>query len=264
MNKLTVVSYNIWFSDIMAIERVHSLIYMINKINADVICLQEVKPNIYKQLIKLLSFYPFHFPNKLEKSYGCVIFSKYKIIKCLDKEYSNSKMGRSLLVTQINYPYNEGMSDEHGFINPIKIVIANTHYESLFKNEENATKLEQFTISRKILNKLFDEYNNVILFSDTNSMETEDNKFNAEFNGWYDSWTLKGTDDNKYTYDTEKNVYLKERNYKKSYKSRIDRILFKSYNLSLTKFDNIKACDDYIEPSDHFGIYSEFNVQIQK
>src|SRR3990172_11301757 len=111
MNVLTVVSYNIWFDETLRLERTVSLIQTLHNLNPDVICLQEVIPEIYEVLITLLSDYRFHFPKKINKNYGCVTFSKYPIFKCLDYEYTNSKMGRSLVITKIDYPYHKTLED---------------------------------------------------------------------------------------------------------------------------------------------------------
>lgn len=261
MNVLNVVSYNIWFDDTLCIERTSALINKFNKIKPDVICLQEVKPQIYEILINTLSDYRYHFPKKINKGYGCVTLSKYPITKCLDYEYPSSKMGRSLLITKINYPYhntsNDGISVE-----TIGIVIANTHFESLFKqNELNVEKLKQFNISRKILDDLYNTYKNVILCSDTNVMLNEEEKFAEEFenNTWLDSWKLKGSNINKYTYDSDNNMYLNIK-FKGKYKSRIDRILFKTSDCTLEEFNIIKGDNECIEPSDHFGIYGKFQT----
>jgi len=162
-NILTILSYNIWFDEAMAIERTVSLISSINRLNPDIICLQEVKPDIYDILITLLSDYRYHYPKKINKDYGCVTFSKYQISKCTDYKFPNSKMGRSLIITKIEYPYhkvtNDGISVE-----TMSIIIANSHFESLFKRKfENTEKLEQYNMTRDILNKLYETTKNVIL-----------------------------------------------------------------------------------------------------
>jgi hypothetical protein len=87
-------------------------------------------------------------------------------------------------------------------------------------------------------------------------MPTEEDKFIK----WNDSWIKKGNDTNKYTYDWNYNVYLKFKKYK--YRSRIDRILYKTDNCELIDFDIIKAKIGTIEPSDHFGIYGKFEIKI--
>lgn len=258
MNVLTVVSYNIWFDETLRLERTVSLIQTIHNLNPDVICLQEVIPEIYDILITLLSDYRFHFPKKINKDYGCVTFSKYPITKCLDFEYKNSKMGRSLVITKIEYPYHK-TSDEGISIEKLDIVIANSHFESLFKRlNENETKMDQYLIAKNMLETLHNTYKNVILCSDTNVMSHEEEKLNTIFDTWHDAWILKGSNLNDYTYDSETNIYLKIKLTKFVCRSRIDRIIFKGENCAIEEFNTIKASKDCIEPSDHYGVYGKF------
>src|SRR3990172_10899218 len=88
MNVLTVVSYNIWFDETLRLERTVSLIQTLHNLNPDVICLQEVIPEIYEVLITLLSDYRFHFPKKINKNYGCVTFSLIRLNKLSKCEFA--------------------------------------------------------------------------------------------------------------------------------------------------------------------------------
>lgn len=261
-NVLTVLSYNIWFDKTMCLERTLSLYEYINGLKADVVCLQEVRPEIYEILILLLKDFRYHFPKKIDKDYGCVTFSRYPISKCLDSLYQNSNMGRSLLITKIDYPYHI-INEDGNAVDKVEIVIANSHFESLFKkNTVNDAKLEQYRIARSILEGLYMTYNNVILCSDTNVMAHEEVEFDRQFenNLWTDIWKVKGSNLNKFTYDSENNIYLKIKLSKCKFKSRIDRILCKTDNCFIEEFNIIKSNGDNIEPSDHFGIYGKFTI----
>lgn len=259
-NIIKVLSYNIWFEEEACIERLFSLIEIINKLNPDVICLQEVRPQIYEALISNLNDYRYHYPKKINKSYGCCNFSKYPITKCLDFTFQNSNMGRSLIITKIDYPYHNKTEDGIS-VDKVEVVVSNVHFESLFKkNIKNEIKLQQYEISANILNQLFDTYKNVILCSDTNLMEHEEDIFNQIFkdNSWKDLWELKGSDTNRYSYDSYENVHLQKRLPKFKFRSRIDRILFKSESLTADDFSLIRG--DACEPSDHFGIYGKLSI----
>lgn len=252
-NTFTTISYNIWFEEYLTTERTNSLIKIINESNPDVICLQEVRPNIHTFLIHNLENYKYHYPEKLSKSYGCITFSKYPITKCLEYEFENSTMGRSLIITKIDHPYNK-----------TEIVVTNTHFESLFnKKYINKPKIKQFEETSLILEGLYTEFKNVLLCADTNVLHHEENKFNEFFdnNNWIDSWINRNSNViHKYTYDSDHNVYLQEKFPNIKYKSRIDRILFKGDNLILEEFSMLKGHDNMIEPSDHFGIISKFII----
>lgn len=261
-NILTILSYNIWFDKTMCLERTISLCDHINTLKADVVCLQEVRPEIYEILIVLLGDLRYHFPKKINKEYGCVTFSRYPISKCLDSPYPNSNMGRSLLITKIDYPYHI-INEDGNSVDKVEIVIANSHFESLFKkNTENDAKLKQYEISRNMLEMLYNTFKNVILCSDTNVMSHEEPKFDQQFehNSWIDVWKIKGSNLNKFTYDSENNVYLKIKLSKFKFKSRIDRILCKTDNCFIEEFNIIKGNGSNIEPSDHFGIYGKFTI----
>lgn len=262
-NTFTVISYNIWFDDSLTAERTASLIKIINDTNPDVICLQEVRPNIYTFLINILGNYRYHFPKKLIKSYDCAIFSKYPINKCLEYPFENSTMGRSLLITKIDYPYHETTEDGIS-VDKIELAVTTTHFESLFKKKHlNHPKIEQFEITSGILEGLHAGFKNVLLCADTNVLHHEEQKFHEFFdeNGWLDAWKEKGSSvTTKYTYDSDCNIYLQNRFPNVKYKSRIDRIIYKADNLILEEFTLLKGNGKNIEPSDHFGVCSKFTI----
>jgi len=264
-NVITFVSYNIWFDTTLCIERLISLIEILLILDPDVICLQEVRPEIYNFLIGHLNNYRYRFPKKINKSYGCVTFSRYPITKCLDYEFTNSDMGRSLIVTKIEYPYKNTEDDKNEItIDKIDIVVANSHFESIFKkNIVNDTKLKQYELSAILLNKLYGTFKNIILCTDTNLMDHEEEYFDKIFDetSWKDLWKMKGSNLNKYTYDSYENVHLATKLPKFKYKSRIDRIIYKTKNCYAEEFNILKADIGCIEPSDHFGVYGKFIIE---
>jgi exonuclease III len=213
-----------------------ALIQTIKKENPDVICLQEVLSTQYDDIKKDIN-YEHNFPNKITGSYGCVTFSKYPITKskCIRLP---SNMNRSLILTQIN-----------------DIVIGNVHFESEFSNINN-TKLLQYYYVSTLLNKLYNDYGKVILCADTNVMKTEENIFNKYFNKLSDSWSVRKSSNDEYTYDFVTNKNLRLKNLK--IRSRIDRILYQTLELTDFKLLRCKECD--IQPSDHHGIMSTFYV----
>jgi len=249
-----IMSYNIWFDNTNRLERLESLIASITVHDPDIICLQEVIPDVYKALKKILKEYKFTFPNKLETSYGCVIMSKHMIIESMEYEYTNTKMDRSLLVTKILVPCIE--SD--GGMLMKEIIVGNTHFESLFRTKiKNTVKLEQYREAESVLDAFYDDNRNVIFCADTNLLATEESEFFSS--SWKDAWQLKGNKDEQYTYDSFKNTNLCGRQIGK-YKSRLDRILFKGSNIELLDYSMIQGINDMIELSDHFGITGTFNL----
>lgn len=280
MNQLKVITYNIWFDQTNIIDRTISLLDVINNKKPDVICLQEVRPDIYTILIGQLKDYKYNFPKKINLNYGCVIFSKYPITKCLNYDYENSTMGRGLKIAKIDYPYKltNNLNNLNNLNNntKIEIIIATTHFESLFKSYCNEKKINQFTIAKDVLNSLNQKYKNIIFCVDSNVLPYEEEIFNSVFdNTWTDAWKIKGDDTNKFTFDNQENCYLKEKYPKKNYRSRFDRILFKTNQCILDNFGLIKGNNlinptnnnmnqnnsynyNKVEPSDHFGIETTF------
>ena len=296
MNELKVCSYNIWFDNIMIKERLESLLAKIILENPDVVCLQEVRPEIY-DIIKnsLQNEYKYTFPKTINTNYSCVTLSKLPISKYLIYPFKNSKMDRSLIITKIDYPFiNNNQNDQDNqdnqdnqnnqdnqenttSIDKIEIVIVNTHFESIFsRKSKNIVKIDQYKETHKIMEQLVDDYKNVILCADTNILNKEEsefiptNKFNRKektyeiisdisSNAWNDSWKLLGNNNNKFTYDSNINPYLMIKKYK--YRSRLDRIIFKSNNLILIDFRLLQEIKGFVEPSDHYGIIGKFEIK---
>lgn len=253
--RISVISYNIWFDTYKQYERLDSLIYILNQYNPSVICLQEVTDKIYPLLIKQLGEqYPYHYPDKIHY-YGCVLFSKYEILESYSKLYPDTKMGRGINFITIK-------KDD------TSLTIATSHFESLFDDYNlNLQKIVQYSTAKKLLNMLYDKVNNPIIFcADTNIQKHEESYYFKD-DDWNDAYTefigdnnTKNTEDNNiYTYDTKTNSNLITRNIKEI-RSRIDRIVYRG--LKILDYKILKIANDedkYIEPSDHYGIYTEFD-----
>ncbi|MBA42766.1 MAG: hypothetical protein CMF62_02010 [Magnetococcales bacterium] len=242
----SVLSYNIWFETFKQIERTESLIETINYYDPDIICLQEVIEPILDILKERLINYKYIYPKKLIHRYGNVIFSKHKISKCMTFEFPNSKMGRSLELINLEIDKNT-------------IIVATSHYESEFKkNEKNKEKINQYRLSKLILDKAYNKYKNIILASDTNLVKHEEDYFFSD--KWKDSWIENNPSELGYTYDTLTNKNLESKGYSIKYRSRLDRIIYQADNLIPINSKLIKGTDGSIEPSDHHGILTSFRI----
>lgn len=259
-NKISILSYNIWFSEENRTERTISLIQTIKENNPDIICLQEVVKPVFDYLVKNLVDYPYNYPINYSYMYNCVIFSKYYISKGKEYNFENSMMGRKLVVSLLNLSlkkYDEG----NIYIENYPIIVATSHFESLFK-QTNKIKIDQYEKTKKILEKLSESYGPkcpIIFCADTNLLKSEEEYYLTGDEYWKDCWVMDGSNINKkYTYDCITNDNLKNR--KIGYiRSRIDRIIYNDINkLKLNKFRLIKGNMDWIEPSDHYGILAEF------
>ncbi len=260
MNKLSVLSYNVWFDNTLETERVTSLITTVSYHDPDVLCLQEVKPNIYAVLIKNLKNYKYHYPSKISFGYGCVILSKLPITKTLSCPFASSQMGRILEIVKTDYPY-QSVEDDGIGIEKRQIIIATTHFESIFQRASpNTEKLNQFKESHTVLNQVYNMFKNVIFCADTNILPSEEKDFipTESTDVWADSWKLVGSPNEKFTYDGDENIYLQLKAC--SYRNRLDRILFRTDNCEIDSFQLVKGLDGLTEPSDHFGVLSRFTV----
>lgn len=259
-NRITILSYNIWFSDENRTERTISLIETIKGQNADIICLQEVVKPVFDYLIKNLTEYPYYYPINYNYIYSCVIFSKYFITKAKEYEFENSSMGRKLVVGLLNLTL---QTSDNGSIvvEKFPLLIATSHFESLFKNN-NPIKIEQYNKSKEILENLSKTYGpgcSIIFCADTNLLAFEEKLYITQDTKWKDCWSEYGSKkSNKYTYDSILNDNLKNRDIG-IIRSRIDRIIYKDHNkLKLVNFKMIKGNTNWIEPSDHYGVLAEF------
>ena len=248
-SSLKVMSYNIWFDEEKIIERILSLMHHVDTYSPDVMCFQEVLRDKYEYIkTKLKPKYGYCFPELIKYRYGCAIFSKYPIDSAKIISMTSS-MGRELILTKIN-------------VNNLNVVIANTHFESEFKLN-NVTKIKQFKLVAAILNQLHHIYGDVILCADTNVVESEREIFKRQFCLMKDSFVEDGSlSEKEYTYDSMTNLNLRRRNIE--FQSRIDRILFRTKGtMKVNNFSLLTGIDDYVQPSDHHGIMTEFSLLAQ-
>jgi exonuclease III len=268
MNEFSILTFNIWFEIYAEKERTCALLACIYKYDPDIICFQEVRPYIHKKLINSLKKYNYHYPEEITHGYGCVIFSKYNILKCLTIPFKRSSMGRELIIAKIELPL-KVIKGKKLVTEKTGVIVGTSHFESEFnKTEKNKIKWCQIDETYKILETMNIRHNNVIFCCDSNITEGEENNkecifpFNEE-NGWTDVWIKKGTEENRYTYDSTNNLYLKSRTNK--YRSRLDRILYKCSNCKIEKINLVKDASNpvisWIPPSDHFGIYGKFELK---
>ena len=256
----SVLTYNIWFDPSDRKDRTESLCATIADSDPDVICLQEVIPEVYSDLKSILTTYKYSFPETIDKSYGCAIMSKYPIIESKDIPFRSTMMDRSLVIISIEIPVIK--EEDKGICTfKQKILVGTAHFESRFKKKEkNADKVDQYKETYEILEKIYSKNNTPIIFSsDTNLMFHEEDDFfpGRPNNGWNDCWEIKKDSNQKYTYDYYTNKNLKLKNVGK-FRSRLDRILYKSEDLKMNRYSLIKGIVGMIAPSDHHGVYAQF------
>lgn len=246
--ELKILTYNIFFEDIMLKDRLESLIKTIDDYDPDIICLQEVRPDVY-EVLKNVFRSRCVYPDKINTSYDCVIISKTSFKYMMTYNYKHSKMNRKVIFCQI------------GFGGRL-ITIATTHCESIFnKRFKNLYKIKQFSRCEKLLNEHYNICKNVIMTGDFNIIDNDEQYFIDKINPQYkDLWKELGNKNNEFTYDSSKNICLQAIN-NKFYQSRLDRILYRCDYITPTKFELIKGIKGLCEPSDHYGILGVFKLK---
>lgn len=246
---MKIATFNIWNNDFLFKERITAICEAIYEVQADVICLQEVRNDKSIDIVKTIAqyanyqFFTFQeYPDCTDE--GLAILSKFELhkVECIwttDTDISNYCAIR----TQINY-------------NERYLGITNLHLN--WRSEE--IRLKQLKEVDNWIKLTSDNtYAEVICgdFNDVPNSKVYDFLINS---GWKDTLKTSENIDNAYTFDLVNNPYLKEDARPKE-RLQFDWILAKDI------FDDIKInkCsmfgDKYLKskliPSDHYGIYIE-------
>jgi len=130
MDSLVVVQYNIYFGDDAGDLgiRTNRICDMLLDIEADCMCLQEVKSDMFQKIrSKLCTKWKYIYPKQIEQTYDTMILSTSPIYEQKTIRYEKSMMGRNLKYVIIDR-YN-GLTDTNQLY-----CIATTHFESEFKH----------------------------------------------------------------------------------------------------------------------------------
>lgn len=250
---MKIATYNIWNSDRGMPMREKQITEELKKVNAEIFCLQEVKEEVYNNIINEISDYQYNYYHIIDIEHdGLLILSKYPIIT---KNYINSAI--FVTVEKENNTY----------------LIINVHLPS-----ESIIHKEKYIVDiNKESKNIESDY--AFLVGDFNCSE-----FSSVHNFLIGERTLLKSDVGRYWYDTaeiysditnlklEKTLNLRTNPRWKgknvaSTSSRVDRIYFRdtfpkpfpefvSYNL-FGKSVNEKS--GYCA-SDHYGVVAEINI----
>lgn len=158
---MKIATFNIWNSDRGMPLREQQIINELKALSSDIICLQEVKAEIYNKLTSEISEYKYnyyhHFNNECD---GLVIFSKYPILtkkhtKCAiltTCEYANN----TYLVVNVHLPWDSAIHKEQYIVDIIKEIDSiDADYAILtgdFNCSENSSVHHYLTGERTLLN----------------------------------------------------------------------------------------------------------------
>ncbi|MBD2041001.1 endonuclease/exonuclease/phosphatase family protein [Microcoleus sp. FACHB-672] len=242
--QLTLVTYNVWFSEYYRKKRCEALLQIIHDCDADVISLQEVTPSFLKILLQQEwvrnSYYISDAIGVTVTPYGVLFLSKIPISR-LSFYKLPSSMNRTLLISEL-------------CVNGEVIKIATVHLES--QKSSAPLRAEQLSL----IFPLIQDSPHALLMGDFNfcsSWKSENDNIDSSYQ---DMWATLRTEEAGYTEDTDINIMRLERKGKER-KVRFDRIFIRSDSLTwqpesieMLGKTPISPKHPKVFPSDHFGL----------
>ncbi|ONI09927.1 hypothetical protein PRUPE_4G019000 [Prunus persica] len=265
LTTLKILSYNVWFrEDLEVHKRMKALGDLIQQHCPDLICFQEVTPNIY-DIFRQSSWWKMYqssVSNQMADSrpYFCMQLSKLRVKSFSCKPFGYSAMGRELCVAEVEVP-----GDKH-------LVVATSHLESPCPGPPNWDQMyskERVDQAKEALN-LLNKNQNVIFCGDMNWDDKLDGQFPLP-NKWIDAWEELRPEENGWTYDTKSNMMLSGN---RKLQKRLDRFLCSLHDFRVSKIEmigmdaipglsyikekkvrtEIKKLELPVLPSDHYGL----------
>ncbi|PNT63103.1 tyrosyl-DNA phosphodiesterase 2 isoform X1 [Brachypodium distachyon] len=276
---IKIMTYNVWSRGILQGLRMYALGDLIQRHNPDLVCLQEVTPDIQNYLKRsCASWQEYECVSPDEEDverhrYYCLLMSKMPVNSSELIYWTKPKGGRGLYTVYVTIGGGKNL------------VLATTHLEGrvvrYFKpgrihskrtkkqrKEERLRKNEKRRAQAEACRRLLPAHPNVILCGDMNWDDRVDGSFPL-LDGFIDPWIVLKPGENGYTYDTEANAMLAaiaEHNLvKRQLQGRLDRFFckledFKIENIEIIGKEAI-ALDKHLIihetpllPSDHFGL----------
>uniref|UniRef100_A0A7N0TMV8 RanBP2-type domain-containing protein n=1 Tax=Kalanchoe fedtschenkoi TaxID=63787 RepID=A0A7N0TMV8_KALFE len=263
--KLKIMSYNVWFREDLEVHaRMRAIGDLIQLHSPDIICLQEVTPDIY-ELFRSHKWWKEYRCSVSEneaqlRGYFCIQLSKLSSTTFSCRPFGNSAMGRELCVADAETSTGQSL------------VVATSHLESPCpappKWDQMFSK-ERVQQAKEAL-AFLGNYPNVIFCGDMNWDDKLDGPFPV-LEGWVDAWMELKPGEDGWTYDTKSNKMLSEN---RKLQKRLDRFLccLRDYKVADISMIGTEAIADlrYVKekkvkgekkpvvlpvlPSDHYGL----------
>ncbi|KAL5978663.1 hypothetical protein ACLOJK_029780 [Asimina triloba] len=265
LSALKILSYNVWFREDLELEkRMKALGDLIQQHSPDLICFQEVTPNIYKIFRKSDWWKVYHCSVSDEtanmRPYFCMQLSKFPVKAFNCKPFSNSIMGRELCIADVGVGAGK------------TLVLATTHLESPCPSPPTWDQMfskERVTQAKQAIN-LLDGSPNVIFGGDMNWDDKLDGAFPL-LDGWIDAWSELRPGEDGWTYDTRANRMLSGN---RTLQRRLDRFICRLHDFKISGIEMIgleaipglSYCKEKkvrkevrklmlpVLPSDHYGL----------
>uniref|UniRef100_A0A0E0EJY8 RanBP2-type domain-containing protein n=1 Tax=Oryza meridionalis TaxID=40149 RepID=A0A0E0EJY8_9ORYZ len=267
-----IMTYNVWFhEDLELCRRMDALGDLIKNHNPDLICFQEVTPNIYLLLQKSdwWQEYRCSLSNSMamQRKYYCMQMSKLPVESFDCTPFSNSIMGRELCVAHVKTG------------GAVKLVLATSHLESpmpgppTWDQMYSTERVAQANESLKILGS----FRNVIFCGDMNWDDKGDGPFPLPA-GWTDAWIELKPGEDGWTYDTKANSMLSAN---RKLQKRLDRFVCKLADFKINSIQmigkdaipglsyvkekkvrkEVRKLELPVLPSDHFGLVLSITLE---
>lgn len=252
INKMSVtcLTWNIWFDNKAFNKRIRNIVEKINELRPEFIAFQEVT---YKSEIIIKKYIKnYHIIGNLSSNYDTIILSRYIPISWDRFLLKNTRMGRNILISVFHILKNDKI---------IPFSFLTFHLESFFSKKSDILKILQ-------LKNIFDIINcddNIILLGDTNIIKDNITEYiHSNFSDAFEEYLKIDANISKNTYSGSTNSNIKN----KKLNSRLDRLFFNNKKLSISEYKLIGTDktvyddekDEYIHPSDHYGIFCKFSI----
>ncbi|XP_050371584.1 uncharacterized protein LOC126789474 [Argentina anserina] len=230
LNTLKVLTYNVWFrEDLEMHKRMKAIGDLILQHCPDVICFQEVTPDIYDifRQSNWWKMYQCSIPNQMEilQPYFCMQLSKLQVKAFSCRPFSYSAMGRELCVAEV-----EVQGGKH-------LVVGTSHLESPCPGPPKWDQMyskERVDQAKEALNFL-KKNPNVIFCGDMNWDDKLDGQVPLPDN-WLDAWAVLRPGEDGFTYDTKSNQMLMGN---RSLRKRLDRFCCSLNDFRVSKIEMI-------------------------
>ncbi|XP_050203664.1 uncharacterized protein LOC126653770 [Mercurialis annua] len=265
LSSFKILSYNVWFrEDLELHKRMKAIGDLIQCHSPDVICFQEVTPNIY-DIFRQSSWWKVYrcsLSNDAANSrpYFCMQLSKLQVKSFSTKPFNNSIMGRELCIVELELPPSKSL------------VVATSHLESPCPAPPKWDQMfsKERVVQANEATSLLKNNPNVIFCGDMNWDDKSDGGFPLP-DGWTDAWTELRPGDNGFTYDTKSNQMLSGN---RTLQKRLDRFACSLRDFKISKIDmigkeaipglshvkekkvrkEVKMLELPVLPSDHYGL----------
>lgn len=271
-SSLKILSYNVWFrEDLEMHKRMKALGDLVQLHSPELICFQEVTPDIY-EIFRQSSWWKVYrcsVSNEMANSspYFCMLLSKLPVKYFSCKPFSNTIMGRELCVAEVEVQ--KGKS----------LVVATSHLESpcpappKWDQMYSKERVEQAKEAVNLLKK----NPNVVFGGDMNWDDKLDGPLPLS-DGWVDVWAELRPGENGWTYDTKSNQMLSGN---RTLQKRLDRFICNLHDFKISEIDMIgmdaipglsyikekkvrkemKKLELPVLPSDHYGLLLTISSQ---